>query len=398
METRAADDIWLIKFYAPWCSFCKQLDPVWHQVGSELKSLGSPVNVGKSDATASSGLAKEFRVRGYPAILMLKKDVKYNYQGPRTKDGILDFANRVAGPLVRSLSSPKLFQHAMSRHDVMIVYVGATSPLKGNFTSAAEELIVHSYFFSAPRDVLPKEVSLPSLPAVLVFKDGTYSTFNEEVDGDLKTWINRERFPNFLKIDSFTLYAMGETEKFVLLALVKKGLCEKSLRFKNLVEKLATELRETYNRFFYFGFMEDSDYIRGLVMDDVIIPSFIVVNLSNDGYFLPLVAVETEHHLQEFLDGVLTGSIQAQGGNGAIQRVRRFIYDTKTTLQPVFSQAPLLFCFLVSLPLCLVTLFCYLCLKKRPSAYDDEDDDNGDGVLLAPSVGRRKKLTEKKID
>uniref|UniRef100_A0A3B5QVB8 protein disulfide-isomerase n=1 Tax=Xiphophorus maculatus TaxID=8083 RepID=A0A3B5QVB8_XIPMA len=45
------------QFYAPWCSFCKQLDPVWHQIGSELRSLGSPVRVGKSDATVNTGLS-----------------------------------------------------------------------------------------------------------------------------------------------------------------------------------------------------------------------------------------------------------------------------------------------------------------------------------------------------
>lgn len=39
-------------------------------------------------------------------------------------------------------------------------------------------------------------------------------------------------------------------------------------------------------------------------------PSFIVVNLSNDGYFLPLGTVETEQHLLDFLNGVLDGSIQ----------------------------------------------------------------------------------------
>lgn len=44
-----------LQFYAPWCTFCKKLDPVWHQIGSELTSLGSPVNVGKSDATVSTG-------------------------------------------------------------------------------------------------------------------------------------------------------------------------------------------------------------------------------------------------------------------------------------------------------------------------------------------------------
>ncbi|KAM6918912.1 protein disulfide-isomerase tmx3a-like [Xenentodon cancila] len=70
LETKGSEEIWLIEFYAPWCSFCEQLDPVWHQIGSELTSLGSMVNVGKSDATINTALAKEFRVRTYPAILM----------------------------------------------------------------------------------------------------------------------------------------------------------------------------------------------------------------------------------------------------------------------------------------------------------------------------------------
>lgn len=39
-------------------------------------------------------------------------------------------------------------------------------------------------------------------------------------------------------------------------------------------------------------------------------PSFIVVDLAVDGYFLPPVTVETEQHLLDFLDGVLNGSIE----------------------------------------------------------------------------------------
>ncbi|XP_031597981.2 protein disulfide-isomerase TMX3-like isoform X1 [Oreochromis aureus] len=394
METKGDDEIWLIKFYAPWCTFCKQLDPVWHQIGSELRSLGSPVHVGKSDATANTGLAKEFRVRTYPAILMLKKNIKYNYSGARTKDGIMDFANRIAGPLVRSLSSLQLFQHAMSRHDVMFVYVGATSPLKGNYTSVAEQLIVHTYFFSASRDVLPKAVSLSTLPAVVVFKDGTYFTYREERDGDLKSWINRERFPNFSQIDSYTLYAMGETGKLVLLALVEeKHLGEESLRYKSLVESVAAEHRESYSRDMYFGFMAGSDYISGLVMGEIIVPSFIVVNLSNDGYFLPPGTVQTEHNLLDFLDGVLNGSVQGHGGNGAFQRVRRLVYDTRVTLAPIFSHAPLLGCFLVAFPLTIGACFCYLCFKARPAVV------NEDGTpLLTPLLGSHKKTSKKKSD
>ncbi|XP_047445929.1 protein disulfide-isomerase TMX3-like isoform X2 [Mugil cephalus] len=396
MDRKGDDDIWLIKFYAPWCSLCKQLDPVWHQIGSELRSLGSPVQVGKSDATVCTGLAKEFRVRSYPAILMLKKNVKYNYSGPRTKEGILDFANRVGGPLVRSLSSLQLFHHAMGRHDVMFVYVGATSQLKENFTSAAEELIVHTFFFSASRDALPKAVSLSSFPAVLVFKDGTYFTYNEGHDGDLRTWISRERFPNFFHIDSYSLYMMGETDKLVLLALMEEKLqSEASVRFKSLVETVARDHREAYGRSFYFGFMEDSAYINGLVMGEVSVPSFIVVNLSTDSYFLPPVAVETEQQLLDFLDGVLDGSVESRGGNDVLQRIRRFVYDAKTALMPVFIHAPVFGCFLVGFPVVLVSVFFVLCCKTRPSSAED-DFATATVALSTPSLQRRKKLTEKK--
>uniref|UniRef100_A0A1A8G6Q2 protein disulfide-isomerase n=1 Tax=Nothobranchius korthausae TaxID=1143690 RepID=A0A1A8G6Q2_9TELE len=393
IETKHPDELWIIKFYTPWCTFCKQLDPVWHQIGSELRSVGSPVRVGESDATINTALAKEFRVRSYPAILMLKNDVKYNYAGQRTKDGILDFTDRISGPLVRSLGSRQLFQHAMRRHDVMFVYVGASSELKGNYTSAAEELIVHTYFFSASRDVLPKGVALTSLPAVVVFKDGTSFSYNAEHDGDLKSWILRERFPTFLQIDSYTLYAMGESGKLVLLALVEgRHLSDESLRYKDLVEKVASNHKEAYSRSFYFGFMEGSSYIDGLIMGELTVPSLIVVNLSNDGYFLPPGPVKTERHLLDFLNGVLDGSVESLGGNGFMQRVKRFVYETKITLTPLFREAPELGCLLLSIPLIIGAIFCYLCLKNRPNLTQDQDGT----TPQEPSPPRRNKPTHKK--
>ncbi|XP_029686781.1 protein disulfide-isomerase TMX3-like [Takifugu rubripes] len=398
LETRGTQDVWLIKFYAPWCTFCKHLDPVWHQIGSELKSLGSPINVGKSDATVSMALAKEFRVRGYPAILMFKKGVKYNYSGPRTKDGIMDFAIRVGGPSVRALSSVQLFQSARSRHEVMFMYVGATSLLKGNYTAAAEELIVHTSFFSGSREVLPKDVSLPSLPSVVVFKDGTYFTFNEQQDGELKAWINRERFPTYSKIDSYSLYAMGESGKLVVLVLLEEtGVSEASLRYKLLSESVAAGHRDVYGRHFLFGFMEGNDYINGIVMSEVPVPSFVVVNLAVDGYFLPSVTVETEQHLLDFLNGVLNGSIECQGGNGVFQRVRRLIYNGQLTLTPIFTQAPLLVCFLLMLPATIASIFCYLCCRAR-SIVADDDHGADSAAPLPPSPQQPKKMADKKAD
>lgn len=45
----------VLQFYAPWCGYCKKLEPIWDEVGAELRSSGSPVRVGKMDATAYSG-------------------------------------------------------------------------------------------------------------------------------------------------------------------------------------------------------------------------------------------------------------------------------------------------------------------------------------------------------
>ena len=61
----------------------------------------------------------------------------------------------------------------------------------------------------------------------------------------------------------------------------------------------------------------------------------------------------------------------------------------------MFSQAPVLGCFLVCLPFALAIVFCYLCSKARPAATDEDED----GVaLFAPSAQRRGKASDKKSD
>lgn len=40
--------------------------------------------------------------------------------------------------------------------------------------------------------------------------------FLEYEDGDLSSWINRERFQGYLNVDGFTLYELGDTGKMLL--------------------------------------------------------------------------------------------------------------------------------------------------------------------------------------
>uniref|UniRef100_A0A3B3B424 protein disulfide-isomerase n=1 Tax=Oryzias melastigma TaxID=30732 RepID=A0A3B3B424_ORYME len=376
-DTRV-NDIWLVDFYAPWCGYCKKLEPIWHEVGAELRSSGSPVRVGKMDATAYSGMASEFGVRGYPTIKLLKADLAYNYKGPRTKDDIVEFANRVAGPAVRALPSTQMFEHMMKRHDVLFVYVGGESPLKEKYNDAASELIVYTYFFSASEDAVPESISMPELPAVVVFKDGGYFTYDEYEDGSLSSWVNRERFQGYLQIDGFTLYELGETGKLVAIAVIDEKDATEENKFH---QPVSNTFISSFSRVFQFGHMDGSDYINSLIMGEVKVPSVIILNTSNEQYFLPSEPIETMEQLVQFISDVLNGSAQAYGGDGFIQRIKRVVFDARSTIMSVFRSSPLLGCFLFGLPLGVISLMCYgICTAESDDGSDDIDALKREGL------------------
>ncbi|KAL7851641.1 hypothetical protein AOLI_G00219970 [Acnodon oligacanthus] len=386
---------WLVEFYAPWCEYCKTFEPIWYDVGAELKSLGSPVNVGKLDTTVHSSILSEFNIRGYPAIILVKGEKSFEYRGPRTKDGIIEFTNRVAGPVVRPLTSAQLFQHVLSRHDLFFLYIGGRSPLKGQFYKVAAEFIIYNYFFSASEEVLPQAVSLQEVPSIAVFKDGTYYLYNEERDGNLSDWVGRERFRCYFQMDSFTLYQMGETTKLVALAIVDEmNPTTESIRYKALMEKVATEYRDHYNTNFQFGYMQGNDYINGFIMGELAMPSLIVMNMTIDGYYLPEQKVETMEELLQFLNSVLNGRSKLLGGNGFGRRMKRLYYRVMSAVKTSFASAPFVTCFLLSLPVGLVVIIIWGVCTAVPVDEGKADE----GALLAtgirPAASQRKRTAQ----
>lgn len=82
----------LIEYYAPWCGFCKRLEPIYDELGALYK--GSKVVVAKFDATANDLPASvPFAVDGCPTIKFKKAGTKdyIEYKGERTTEAFISF-------------------------------------------------------------------------------------------------------------------------------------------------------------------------------------------------------------------------------------------------------------------------------------------------------------------
>ena len=87
--TGATTGDWLIKFYAPWCTHCKTLAPIFDRVAFELRG---DVNVAKVDCIVNRDLGLRFDIRGFPTVLLLSKGRMYHFKDERRAENLIEFA------------------------------------------------------------------------------------------------------------------------------------------------------------------------------------------------------------------------------------------------------------------------------------------------------------------
>merc|ERR1712223_964825 len=80
----------LVEFYAPWCGHCKQLEPIYKQLGDAFKDDENIV-IAKMDSTLNE--VEQVKVQGFPTIKLFKKgdNAIVDYNGERTLEGFTAF-------------------------------------------------------------------------------------------------------------------------------------------------------------------------------------------------------------------------------------------------------------------------------------------------------------------
>ena len=80
-----------VEFYAPWCSHCTKLAPVWKEVAERLEDDRSVV-VAQVDGTTDRSLLARFNVTGFPTIKLFVDGVRvYTYTGERSASAMVGY-------------------------------------------------------------------------------------------------------------------------------------------------------------------------------------------------------------------------------------------------------------------------------------------------------------------
>nr|KMM71874.1 disulfide-isomerase A6 [Coccidioides posadasii RMSCC 3488] len=89
----------LVEFFAPWCGHCRNLAPVYEQLGHAFAHASDKLHISKVDADAHKSLGKKNKVQGFPTLKWFdgKSAEGEEYEGGRDLESLAKFVTDKTG-------------------------------------------------------------------------------------------------------------------------------------------------------------------------------------------------------------------------------------------------------------------------------------------------------------
>jgi protein disulfide-isomerase-like protein len=85
----AENDLTLINFFAPWCSHCMELEPLYHKAAVILMQNKHPLKIARVDCTTDLPLCTKLGIDRYPTLTIFKYGIASPFNGDRSDTSIV---------------------------------------------------------------------------------------------------------------------------------------------------------------------------------------------------------------------------------------------------------------------------------------------------------------------
>lgn len=311
----------LVEFYAPWCGHCKSLAPEYAKAAKELEEKGSPIKLGKVDATEETKLAEDFSIRGYPTLKFFRSGTPIEYGGGRQADDIVNWLSKKTGPAALEIETVDAAEEFIKSQSVVVVgfFKDRESAEAKTFISVANAVDDFPFAITSNEDVYAKyEAKCGSIILFKNFDEGKAVYDGESSEESIKKFVAVQSMPLIVDFNHESAQKIfgGDIKSHLLMFISKEaGHIEK---YADPAKELSKEFR---NKVLFVTIdADEEDHQRileffGMKKEEV--PAMRLIRLEDDmAKYKPktpeLSPENIKSFVQDFLDGKLKQHLLSQ--------------------------------------------------------------------------------------
>jgi protein disulfide-isomerase A1 len=325
ISEEVATGYWLVEFYAPWCTHCKQLAPILNDVARDIES-SEELRIGKVDCIANKQSTSDYNISGFPTLLYFKHGITGKYEGPRTREALTTFMLRMATPILSELPDMSELRSFYEIHPIAFCLTVPSNDYlesvawKTQFETVAKRMHLHATFVTHTSSA----VTVPTISkhengrdSVVFVKKGAGPISVSEIE----EFVEAHNIPFMNRFDSHNFKKLGSLKKVLAMVVVDPS---KAAVADNLIQHLdasGSALKPADRDKFVFGSIDGvkwSKFMRQYGVESV--PSVVLLDLTVDKFIAVPLAPEaaagtgTEtspvDHIASVLEGYLAGNLQ----------------------------------------------------------------------------------------
>jgi thioredoxin 1 len=87
-EQQITKGLWLVDFWADWCTACQAQDRIYEEIADQF---GDKISIGKVDVSDNRLLSQQFGIQNIPFLILLKDgEVKTKMPGVQSKEYLIN--------------------------------------------------------------------------------------------------------------------------------------------------------------------------------------------------------------------------------------------------------------------------------------------------------------------